>query len=536
MDIKVTTLLEMETVLMFVDKSLGSNTYRNDYEMKNAVEWNNVRLDVASAFAHKTLAGDKLADVKLRVAGLRARLKELAAVPMGKDLRQERFLDELKKQVIDDEEEEEVPGKKSKKKPKKSKGQRDAKKAKEDDIGMERGSSLAYKLYGLAGNPEEGVDALDDNVKHSTTVAPHRPSTPPKPVTNVLSSVTNVPFSAIPPYALETPCNISLPVNTPFARLEYTTPVSHASCNQDPVQAVVHIQMYRAVLAAVWRGPPAVHSNQAQAAPIHPQEMSYIDADDEDEAVVVVDCDDSGDDTEGTRRVWDRMASSDSYTNTKTIDEFDVVREMADELVQDFNDTPVEDDIGNGLPHALPSPVPFFRSITDAPWTVLMCHGGYFAGAVFVNRKAVIHKAFQRYVVRRKAGGKQSKCDKTGGCMSSAGSQIRRHNELKWKIIVRDILIAWSELIGQSWIILYVAPGPENRSVLTDFSNIPASAGGGSGKGVPKSPIDIKDPRVRSAPLTTHRPTFKEVTRIFETVSKCQVDYCAIAPEGSPNP
>ena len=208
---------------------------------------------------------------------------------------------------------------------------------------------------------------------------------------------------------------------------------------------------------------------------------------------------------------------------------------MAEELAQEYKDSSAEDDIGTGLPTSLPQAVPHFRNATDAPWTVLMCHGGYFAGAVFVNQKPVIHKAFQRYVVRRKAGGKQSKCDKTGGCMSSAGSQIRRHNELKWKVIVRDILLAWSDLIAQSWVILYVAPGPDNRGVLTDFTTLPVSMGGGNGKGVPKSPIDIKDPRVRSAPLTTHRPTFKEVTRIFETVSRCQIDYCAAPQDGSSN-
>lgn len=182
-------------------------------------------------------------------------------------------------------------------------------------------------------------------------------------------------------------------------------------------------------------------------------------------------------------------------------------------------------------------------TISIAPWTVVLCHGGYFAGAVYVQGVPIIHKAFHRYTVRKKQGGKQSNQE---GIAGSAGSQIRKAQEKKFGEDVQVILDAWRGLIDASWFVFYAAPSPSNRKLLVTFnpavsraavqekplmyeqaSEVGAKAGRGGA--VPKlrtsspdqSPLQFDDPRVHSVPMTTKRPVFAEVQRVYETLSRC---------------
>lgn len=163
----------------------------------------------------------------------------------------------------------------------------------------------------------------------------------------------------------------------------------------------------------------------------------------------------------------------------------------------------------------------WIRGVTNSVWTILLCHGGYFAGGIFFNGQCIVHKAFQRYVVRKKQGGKQSNAQKDGGSFGSIGSQIRAAQEVKWRIDVRDILLEWNPFIDASFAILYAAPGPSNRSILTDFSLVPGSGA----KSNAVSPVNLQNPRVCKVPITTHRPTYLEIQRIFSEVSVCSIVY-----------
>jgi len=66
---------------------------------------------------------------------------------------------------------------------------------------------------------------------------------------------------------------------------------------------------------------------------------------------------------------------------------------------------------------------------TTGQWAVLMLGGGHFAGAVFERGKAVVHKTFHCYTVRKGQGGSQSAKDgKSGGSHpKSAGASLRRY-------------------------------------------------------------------------------------------------------------
>ncbi|XAR63149.1 hypothetical protein NMG60_11022987 [Bertholletia excelsa] len=64
---------------------------------------------------------------------------------------------------------------------------------------------------------------------------------------------------------------------------------------------------------------------------------------------------------------------------------------------------------------------------------VLLASGGHFAGCVFDGNSIVAHKTFHRYVIRAKAGKKQSSKDASGKAAHSAGASLRRYNELALK-------------------------------------------------------------------------------------------------------
>ena len=84
----------------------------------------------------------------------------------------------------------------------------------------------------------------------------------------------------------------------------------------------------------------------------------------------------------------------------------------------------------------------------DRPWVIILARGGHFAATAFdptrfvttketktltdlvpVSAATSARKTFHRYVVRAKAGGRQSGADGGGKTIKSAGSSVRRANE-----------------------------------------------------------------------------------------------------------
>jgi hypothetical protein len=52
-------------------------------------------------------------------------------------------------------------------------------------------------------------------------------------------------------------------------------------------------------------------------------------------------------------------------------------------------------------------------------WTIILCHGGYFACGFFLKDKVIDHKSDHKYVTRKKAGQRQITKDKAGKVKSS---------------------------------------------------------------------------------------------------------------------
>jgi len=90
------------------------------------------------------------------------------------------------------------------------------------------------------------------------------------------------------------------------------------------------------------------------------------------------------------------------------------------------------------------SPVPESRK----NWVVLISSGGAFAGGVFRGEECLVHKAMQRYTVRRKQGGLQSSKDNQGGnAPKSAGSTLRRYNQRRFGEDLQELLKEWAPFL-----------------------------------------------------------------------------------------
>ncbi|CAJ1012435.1 putative bacteroidetes VLRF1 release factor [Leishmania naiffi] len=305
--------------------------------------------------------------------------------------------------------------------------------------------------------------------------------------------------------------------NTSLARAFFTEEMSW-----DGVLCVCAVELYRCVVIALTYGEPQlswaecekrVKSQEAVASKvgaITEECFSSHTAKCEDLRSPNKFSDDDGEDTESDSS----SAVEDMTLSEKLIAEYHQAQQAEEEHEADTLALPR--DVSERFQQRL-------RGFTEAMWVILLCHGGYFAGGVFAGGTCVAHKAFQRYVVRKKQGGKQSSNAKDAGSYNSVGSQIRAAQEVKWRVDVRDILVDWTPYIQAASFILYAAPGPQNRAVLTDFSLLPAMASVGGRKC--DSPIQLKDPRVSRVPLTTHRPTFEEVRRIYGVCSHCSLLY-----------
>ncbi|XP_072958195.1 uncharacterized protein [Typha angustifolia] len=134
---------------------------------------------------------------------------------------------------------------------------------------------------------------------------------------------------------------------------------------------------------------------------------------------------------------------------------------------------------------------------------VLLACGGHFAGCVFDGNSIIAHKTFHRYVVRAKAGRKQSAKDATGKAANSAGSSLRRHNEAALKKEIQELIVSWKPYFDSCSSVFLHAPS-KNRQLLFDGE---------------KPNISFHGCNIQHVPLTVHRPTLKEVKRVYNQLT-----------------
>lgn len=186
----------------------------------------------------------------------------------------------------------------------------------------------------------------------------------------------------------------------------------------------------------------------------------------------------------------------------------------------------------------LPSPdssdgVPLPSTMTSPSIFMCMVGGGHFAGMIvslapklgkqasgIEQRQAIViaHKTFHRYTTRRKQGGGQSANDAAKGAAHSAGSSLRRYNEVALEQEIRALLSEWRDLIGKAQLIFVRATGSSNRRIL--FGPYEGQV------------LYHNDPRNRTFPFSTRRATQAELMRAFVELTRVkvsQVDEAALA-------
>ena len=170
----------------------------------------------------------------------------------------------------------------------------------------------------------------------------------------------------------------------------------------------------------------------------------------------------------------------------------------------------------------------------DGPSIFLcMIGGGHFAGMIVSlapkisrhntgadQRQAIViaHKTFHRYTTRRKQGGGQSANDAAKGAAHSAGSSLRRYNEVALEQEIRALLTEWKALIDNCQLVFLRATGSANRRILL-----------GPYEG---QVLRNNDPRNRTFPFNTRRATQAELMRSFVELTRVkisQIDEVALA-------
>ncbi|CAM0903267.1 unnamed protein product [Alopecurus aequalis] len=135
---------------------------------------------------------------------------------------------------------------------------------------------------------------------------------------------------------------------------------------------------------------------------------------------------------------------------------------------------------------------------------IILTSGGHFAGCVFDGNKILANKTFHRYVVRAKAGKRQSGKDATGKVAHSAGSSLRRYNEAALKKEVQELIVSWKPYFD-ACVCAYIYAPSKNRQMLFDGD---------------KAQLVLQACDIRPLPLTVHRPTLKEAKRVYSNLTQ----------------
>ena len=168
--------------------------------------------------------------------------------------------------------------------------------------------------------------------------------------------------------------------------------------------------------------------------------------------------------------------------------------------------------------------VPLPSEMTSPSIFMCMIGGGHFAGMIvslapklgkqsagIEQRQAAVlaHKTFHRYTTRRKQGGSQSANDSAKGAAHSAGSSLRRYNEVALEQDIRALLSEWRNMIGSAQLIFVRATGSSNRRIL--FGPYDGQV------------LRQNDPRNRTFPFSTRRATQSELMRAFVELTRVKV-------------
>jgi Bacteroidetes VLRF1 release factor/Vms1-associating treble clef domain len=165
------------------------------------------------------------------------------------------------------------------------------------------------------------------------------------------------------------------------------------------------------------------------------------------------------------------------------------------------------------------------------PVVVLIMRSGRFAGGVFEGERCLVHRALQRYTVRKGQGKAQSSQDNSKRKAKSMGAQLRRHGEQSLKEDIQATLMEWKDYIQRSCLILISCPKTMKATIFSDE--------------IQELVLRRDDERLRKIPFDVGRPSFESVCDAHEvlltvnvrerkaTTTTGSVDTSVVAVEGA---
>jgi len=136
------------------------------------------------------------------------------------------------------------------------------------------------------------------------------------------------------------------------------------------------------------------------------------------------------------------------------------------------------------------------NSLQSQNVVVLLVRSGRFAGGVFKGEKCIVHRAFQRYTIRKGQGKAQSAQDNSKRKANSMGAQLRRAGEISLREDIHETILQWKSHIASACLVLLSCPKTMMGSVFADAV---------------KDVITRDDERIRKVPFDIGRPTFEGV-------------------------
>jgi Bacteroidetes VLRF1 release factor/Vms1-associating treble clef domain/Ankyrin repeat len=140
--------------------------------------------------------------------------------------------------------------------------------------------------------------------------------------------------------------------------------------------------------------------------------------------------------------------------------------------------------------------------LREKPIVVLFLRSGRFAGGVFQQGQPIVHRAIQKYTVRKGQGKAQSSQDSSKKA-NSMGSQLRRAGEEALKQEMTETMLEWKVHVDKADLIFVSCPKTMKKTLMECIQPVVAK----------------DDGRIRRVPLDLGRPTFENICIIHEVLT-----------------
>jgi hypothetical protein len=147
------------------------------------------------------------------------------------------------------------------------------------------------------------------------------------------------------------------------------------------------------------------------------------------------------------------------------------------------------------------------EAVQDHPVVVILLRSGRFAAGIFQKNKCLVHRACQRYTVRKGQGKAQSTQDGSRR-PKSVGSQLRRAGEENLQQDIEKTMQEWKSHLAKAALVLISCPKAMKKYLFDAMDG---------------AVLRKDDSRIRRLPLDMGRPTFENVCMAHQVMMTVQL-------------